>query len=179
DGIRDLHVTGVQTCALPISTARLMPGLFSAEVWGGATFDVAYRFLKEDPWERLDLLRREMPSVLLQMLVRGANAVGYRNYPDNVVRAFVREAARSGIDVFRIFDSLNWVEAMTVAMETAAAEGKLVEAAICYTGDIEDPARTKYSLEYYVRLARELKRRGAHILGIKDMAGLLKPFAAR
>lgn len=182
DAHQSLLATRVRTkdlVRIAAATARLMPGLFSAEVWGGATFDVAYRFLKEDPWERLDLLRREMPSVLLQMLVRGANAVGYRNYPDNVVRAFVREAARSGIDVFRIFDSLNWVEAMTVAMETAAAEGKLVEAAICYTGDIEDPARTKYSLEYYVRLARELKRRGAHILGIKDMAGLLKPFAAR
>lgn len=155
-----------------------MPGLFSAEVWGGATFDVAMRFLKEDPWERLDLLRQQMPTVMLQMLVRGANAVGYRNYPDNVVRAFVREAARSGIDVFRVFDSLNWAEAMTVAMETAAEEGKLVEAAICYTGDIEDPTRTKYSLDYYVRLAQDLHRRGAHIIGIKDMAGLLKPYAA-
>lgn len=160
------------------ATAKLMPGLFSAEVWGGATFDVAMRFLKEDPWERLELLRQHMPNVLLQMLLRGANAVGYRNYPDNVVRAFVQEAARAGIDLFRVFDSLNWVEAMTVAMETAAEEGKVVEAAICYTGDIEDPNRTKYDLAYYVRLARELQRRGAHIIAIKDMAGLLRPYAA-
>lgn len=160
------------------ATVKLMPGLFSAEVWGGATFDVALRFLKEDPWERLDVLRESMPNVLLQMLLRGANAVGYRNYPDNVVQAFVREAARSGIDVFRVFDSLNWVDGMTVAMETAAQEGKVVEAAICYTGDIEDPARTKYDIAYYVRLAKELQRRGAHIIGLKDMAGLLKPYAA-
>ena len=181
DAHQSLLATRVRTrdlARIASATVKLLPGLFSAEVWGGATFDVALRFLKEDPWERLDILRREMPTVLLQMLLRGANAVGYRNYPDNVVRAFVREAARSGIDLFRIFDSLNWVEAMTVAMETAAAENKLVEAAICYTGDIEDRARTKYTLQYYVRLAKELQRRGAHIIGIKDMAGLLKPYAA-
>lgn len=181
DAHQSLLATRVRTkdlVQIADATVRAMPGLFSAEVWGGATFDVAYRFLKEDPWERLDALRRLMPNVLLQMLVRGANAVGYRNYPDNLVRAFVREAARSGVDVFRVFDALNWVEAMTVAMETAAEEGKIVEAAICYTGDIEDPARTKYSLNYYVRLAKELQRRGAHVIGIKDMAGLLKPYAA-
>lgn len=181
DGHQSLLATRMRTLDLTraaAATMRAMPGLFSAEVWGGATFDVAYRFLKEDPWARLDALRELMPTVLLQMLLRGANAVGYRNYPDNVVRAFVREAARSGIDLFRVFDSLNWIEAMTVAMETAAEENKIVEAALCYTGDVEDPTRTKYDVAYYVRLAKELAKRGAHVIAIKDMAGLLKPYAA-
>ena len=133
----------------------------------------------EDPWERLDLLRRQIPNILFQMLLRGANAVGYTNYPDNVVRAFVREAARTGIDVFRIFDSLNWPPGILPALEMVAETGALAEAAICYTGDIDDPRRSRYGLRYYVDMAKDLERHGAHILGIKDMAGLLKPFAAR
>ncbi len=153
-------------------------GLFSLEMWGGATFDTAYRFLKEDPWERLDTLRAKVPNVLFQMLIRGANAVGYKNYPDNVIRKFVKEAAKSGIDVFRIFDSLNWIQGMEVALDETLNQGKLAEACICYTGDILDESRTKYNLAYYVRMAKELEKRGAHILGIKDMSGLLKPMAA-
>ncbi|MFO1121450.1 MAG: pyruvate carboxylase [Hyphomicrobiales bacterium] len=159
--------------------AVLLPDLFSVECWGGATFDVAMRFLREDPWERLARLRAAMPNHLLQMLFRSANAVGYTNYPDNVVEYFVDRAARSGIDVFRVFDSLNWVENMKVAMQAVLRSGKLLEAAVCYTGDILDPSRPKYDLGYYVRIARELEQEGAHILGIKDMAGLLKPAAAR
>ena len=149
-----------------------LPQLFSLECWGGATFDVAMRFLNEDPWERLALIREAAPTILTQMLLRGANAVGYTNYPDNVVRQFVRQAARSGMDLFRIFDCLNWVENMRVSIDAVAEEGKLVEGAICYTGDILDPARPKYSLRYYVDLAKHLERAGCHILGIKDMAGL-------
>jgi pyruvate carboxylase len=159
-------------------TARLGAGLFSLECWGGATFDVAMRFLKEDPWQRLHRLRQAVPSLLLQMLLRGSNAVGYTNYADNVVEWFVHEAAQGGVDVFRVFDSLNWARGMTVACEAVRKEGKILEASVCYTGDISDPARTKYPLRYYVELARELERMGAHFLGIKDMAGLLKPFAA-
>jgi len=159
--------------------ARLIPELFSLECWGGATFDVAMRFLREDPWERLAALRERMPNLLLQMLLRASNAVGYTNYPDNVVRFFVRRAADAGIDLFRVFDSLNWVENMRVAMDAVGESGKLCEAAICYTGDITDPRRDKYSLGYYVDLARQLEAAGAHILGIKDMAGLCKPEAAR
>lgn len=159
-------------------TARLMPELFSAEVWGGATFDAALRFLREDPWDRLHLLREKMPNVLFQMLLRGSNAVGYKNYPDNLIKRFVKEAASSGIDVFRIFDSLNWLDGMTLAIEAVRDTGKIAEAAICYTGDILDPSRTKYDLAYYQRMAKELEKRGAHILAIKDMAGLLKPEAA-
>ncbi len=159
--------------------ARLLPELFSVECWGGATFDVAMRFLKEDPWERLTELRRAMPNLLLQMLLRGANGVGYKNYPDNVVRFFVRTAAQAGIDVFRVFDSLNWVENMRVSMDEVIANGKICEAAICYTGDLSDPREDKYDLKYYVTLARELEAAGAHVLGIKDMAGLCKPEAAR
>ncbi|MBE0597592.1 MAG: pyruvate carboxylase, partial [Desulfuromonadales bacterium] len=153
-------------------------GLFSLEMWGGATFDVSMRFLREDPWERLDRLRAKIPNILFQMLLRGSNAVGYTNYPDNVVQEFVKKAAESGIDVFRIFDSLNWTKGMTVAMEAVRKNGAVCEAAICYTGDILDPKRDKYPLKYYVEMARELERMGAHILAIKDMAGLLKPFAA-
>jgi pyruvate carboxylase len=159
--------------------ARLMPDLFSLECWGGATFDVAMRFLKECPWERLELLRERVPNLLFQMLLRSANAVGYTNYPDNVVRHFVDRAAKSGVDVFRVFDSLNWVESMRVAIDAVGETGKLCEAALCYTGDILDPKRPKYDLKYYVGLAKELEKAGAHILGIKDMAGLLKPAAAR
>ncbi|MBD5656119.1 MAG: pyruvate carboxylase subunit B, partial [Candidatus Eremiobacteraeota bacterium] len=147
--------------------------------WGGATFDVAMRFLKEDPWWRLRAIRRDVPNVLLQMLLRGANAVGYTSYPDNVVRFYIAQAATAGIDVFRIFDSLNWVENMRVSIDAVLESGKLCEAAMCYTGDILDPSRTKYDLAYYVGLAKELEATGAHVLGIKDMAGLLKPEAAR
>ncbi|MEW6977850.1 pyruvate carboxylase [Bacillus pumilus] len=159
-------------------TAGLWPELFSMEMWGGATFDVAYRFLKEDPWERLKELRQEVPNTLFQMLLRSSNAVGYTNYADNVIKAFVKESAEAGIDVFRIFDSLNWVKGMTLAIDSVRESGKVAEAAICYTGDILDPSRPKYDLKYYVCLAKELESAGAHILGIKDMAGLLKPQAA-
>jgi pyruvate carboxylase len=158
---------------------RHLSGLLSLEAWGGATFDVAMRFLKEDPWERLDELRARVPNILLQMLLRASNAVGYTNYPDNVVRHFVAQAAAGGIDLFRVFDSLNWVDNMRVAMDAVLESGALLEAAICYTGDLTDPARTKYDLKYYVDMARQLEAAGAHILGIKDMAGLVKPEAAR
>ena len=159
-------------------TVRMLPNLFSLEMWGGATFDVAYRFLHEDPWERLTLLREKTPNLLFQMLLRSANAVGYTNYPDNVVRRFVAESASAGIDVFRIFDSLNWLEGMRVAIDAVRESGKVAEAALCYTGDILNPDRSKYDLNYYVTMAKELERAGANILGIKDMAGLLKPEAA-
>ncbi|MCA9185011.1 MAG: pyruvate carboxylase [Planctomycetales bacterium] len=159
--------------------ARLLPGLFSLEMWGGATFDTSMRFLKECPWQRLADVRAAVPNILLQMLLRAANAVGYTNYPDNVVVEFVREASQAGIDVFRVFDALNWTENMRVAMDAIVESGAICEAAICYTGDITDPKRTKYSLKYYVELAKELENMGAHILAIKDMAGLCKPFAAQ
>jgi pyruvate carboxylase len=160
------------------ATAQLGGGLFSLEMWGGATFDVSMRFLHEDPWERLDRLREKIPNILFQMLLRGSNAVGYTNYPDNVVQEFVAKAAQSGIDIFRIFDSLNWTKGMLVAMEAVQKHGAICEAAICYTGDILDPKRDKYPLNYYVNMAKELEKMGAHILAIKDMAGLIKPFAA-
>ncbi|GAB4171949.1 MAG: pyruvate carboxylase [Geothermobacteraceae bacterium] len=160
------------------ATAHLGGGLFSLEMWGGATFDVAMRFLSEDPWERLDRLRAKIPNICFQMLLRGSNAVGYTNYPDNVVREFVAKAAESGIDIFRVFDSLNWTKGMQVAMEAVRNAGAVCEAAVCYTGDILDPKRDKYPLQYYVDMAKELEKMGAHILAIKDMAGLLKPFAA-
>jgi pyruvate carboxylase len=159
--------------------ARHLSGLFSLEAWGGATFDVAMRFLREDPWDRLAQLREAVPNVLIQMLLRASNAVGYANYPDNVVRYFVAQAADAGIDLFRVFDSLNWVDNMRVAMDAVLESGALLEAAICYTGDLTDPTRTKYDLGYYVRMAKELEAAGAHVLGIKDMAGLCKPEAAR
>ena len=159
-------------------TARLLPNLFSVEMWGGATYDVAMRFLHEDPWERLQLIRERMPNVLMQMLLRASNAVGYTNYPDNLIREFVGKAATAGVDVFRIFDSLNWVEGMRLAIEATCQAGKIAEAAICYTGDILDLNRSKYDLNYYKNLAIELEKTGAHVLGIKDMAGLLKPEAA-
>ncbi|HAD03768.1 MAG TPA: pyruvate carboxylase, partial [Desulfuromonas sp.] len=160
------------------ATSYLGGGLFSLEMWGGATFDVSMRFLREDPWERLDRLREKIPNICFQMLLRGSNAVGYTNYPDNVVEGFVAQAARSGIDIFRVFDSLNWTKGMRVAMEAVRKNGAVCEAAMCYTGDILDPQRDKYPLKYYVDLAKELEGMGAHILAIKDMAGLLKPFAA-
>ena len=159
--------------------ARSLPQLLSLECWGGATFDVAMRFLTEDPWERLSLVREAAPNLLLQMLLRGANGVGYTNYPDNVVQHFVKQAASGGIDLFRVFDCLNWVENMRVAMDAVVAEGKLCEAAMCYTGDLLDPDRSKYDLKYYVGLAKDLEKAGAHIIAVKDMAGLLKPAAAR
>ncbi|MDM5223889.1 pyruvate carboxylase [Peribacillus sp. NJ11] len=159
-------------------TAKLLPDLFSMEMWGGATFDVAYRFLKEDPWDRLLSFREKAPNVLLQMLLRASNAVGYKNYPDNVIREFVEKSADAGIDVFRIFDSLNWVKGMEVAIDSVRQSGKIAEAAICYTGDLNDPSRSKYNIEYYKKMAVELEHAGAHILAIKDMAGLLKPDAA-
>jgi pyruvate carboxylase len=154
-------------------------GLFSLEMWGGATFDTALRFLKESPWERLAELRERVPNILFQMLLRAANAVGYTNYPDNVVRAFVQEAARAGIDLFRVFDALNWMPNLRLAVEAVRHTGMLCEAAICYTGDILDPGRTKYDLKHYVGLARQLEKLGANLLAIKDMAGLCKPYAAR
>ncbi|MBT0956225.1 pyruvate carboxylase [Alphaproteobacteria bacterium KMM 3653] len=160
------------------SYAANLPGLFSMECWGGATFDVAYRFLQECPWQRLRDLRKAMPNLMTQMLLRSSNGVGYTNYPDNVVQSFVSQAATSGVDVFRVFDPLNWVENMRVAMDSVLESNKVLEGTFCYTGDIMDPARDKYSLKYYVELAKELKAAGAHILGLKDMAGLLKPGAA-
>ncbi|ABV94219.1 pyruvate carboxylase [Dinoroseobacter shibae DFL 12 = DSM 16493] len=161
------------------SYAANLPQLFSVECWGGATFDVAYRFLQECPWQRLRDIRAAMPNVMTQMLLRGSNGVGYTNYPDNVVRAFTLQAAESGVDVFRVFDSLNWVENMRVAMDAVLESGKVCEGAICYTGDILDPNRAKYDLNYYVTMGKELREAGAHILGLKDMAGLLKPASAR
>lgn len=159
-------------------TARLLPELFSVEMWGGATFDVAYRFLREDPWERLLKLRQKMPNILFQMLLRASNAVGYKNYPDNVLQTFVSESSNAGIDVFRIFDSLNWLEGIIPALEAVRENNKVAEASICYTGNVLDKGRSKYDFTYYTKLATELEAAGAHILGIKDMAGLLKPEAA-
>lgn len=158
--------------------AHLMPKLFSVESWGGATFDVAMRFLKEDPWQRLADFSAAMPNLMQQMLLRASNGVGYTNYPDNVVRHFIDQSAQAGVDIFRIFDCLNWAENMRIAIDAVCETGKVAEAAICYTGDILDPSRPKYDLAYYVGLAKELESAGAHILAIKDMAGLLKPAAA-
>ncbi|WXR61839.1 pyruvate carboxylase [Peptostreptococcaceae bacterium AGR-M142] len=155
-----------------------MSDMFSFEMWGGATFDVAYRFLKESPWRRLETLRAKIPNVLFQMLLRASNGVGYSNYPDNVIKEFIKESANKGIDIFRIFDSLNWTENMKMPIEEALKTGKLVEGTMCYTGDISDKTKTKYDLNYYVKMAKELESMGVHILAIKDMAGLLKPFAA-
>jgi pyruvate carboxylase len=160
------------------ATSILGKDLFSLEMWGGATFDVAYRFLKESPWDRMIKLRKKIPNILFQMLLRGANGVGYKNYPDNVIRALIKEAAATGIDLFRIFDSLNWLKGMEIAIEEVLKQGKLAEACVCYTGDILDERRDKYSLQYYVQKAKEIEKTGAHILGIKDMSALLKPHAA-
>tara|TARA_Y100001933_G_scaffold241979_1_gene269226 strand:+ start:19846 stop:23328 length:3483 start_codon:yes stop_codon:yes gene_type:complete len=182
DGHQSLLATRMRSIDMikvaPAYAANL-PQLFSVECWGGATFDVAYRFLQECPWQRLRDLRAAMPNLLTQMLLRASNGVGYTNYPDNVVQEFVRQAADTGVDVFRVFDSLNWVENMRVAMDAVVDTGKICEGTICYTGDILDPARAKYDLKYYVSMAKELETAGAHILGLKDMAGLLKPSAAR
>ena len=152
--------------------------LFSMEMWGGATFDVSMRFLNEDPWERLETLRSIVPNVLFQMLIRGANAVGYKNYPDNTIRKFVKQSAKSGIDIFRIFDSLNWIEGMEIALDETLNQGMIAEATMCYTGDILDNTREKYNLDYYVKMAKRLEKMGTHFIGIKDMSGLLKPMAA-
>jgi pyruvate carboxylase len=183
--MRDAHQSLIATrmrtrdiVAAAEAYAKGLPQLLSLECWGGATFDVAMRFLSEDPWERLALVRERAPNLLTQMLLRGANGVGYTNYPDNVVKYFVRRAAQ-GIDLFRIFDCLNWVENMRVSIDAVCETGKLAEGAICYTGDILDPDRAKFSLNYYVGVAKELERAGCHILAIKDMAGLLLPAAAR
>ncbi|SFS64971.1 pyruvate carboxylase [Marininema halotolerans] len=181
DAHQSLFATRVRTqdlLQISEATGKLASGLFSLEMWGGATFDTSMRFLSEDPWERVRLLRERVPNVLFQMLLRGANAVGYTNYPDNVIQRFVQKSADTGIDVFRIFDSLNWTEGMGVAIDAVRQADKVAEATLCYTGDIMDPKRDKYTLQYYVQLAKELERMGAHILAIKDMAGLLKPYAA-
>ena len=182
DGHQSLLATRMRThdiAAIAGTYARALPDLLSLECWGGATFDVSMRFLTEDPWERLAKVREGAPNLLLQMLLRGANGVGYKNYPDNVVKHFVRQAAQGGIDLFRVFDCLNWVENMRVSMDAVAEENKLCEATICYTGDILNSARPKYDLKYYTGLAAELEKAGAHIIAVKDMAGLLKPAAAR
>lgn len=183
--LRDAHqsllatrVRSYDILAVADALARRTPELFSLEMWGGATFDTAMRFLREDPWERLHLLRERIPNICFQMLFRGSNAVGYSNYPDNVVAGFVRHAAAQGIDIFRIFDSLNYLPNLKVAMDAVQKTHAICEAAICYTGDILDPNRTKYSLQYYIDLAKELEKMGAHILAIKDMAGLCRPPAA-
>jgi len=159
-------------------TAHLAKDLFSMEMWGGATFDVSLRFLKECPWDRIKQLREKAPNVLFQMLLRGSNGVGYKNYPDNVIRKLIQEAADSGIDVFRIFDSLNWLEGMEVAIDEVRKQNKIAEVCMCYTGDILDKSKTKYTLEYYLDLAKSIEKAGAHILAIKDMSALLKPYAA-
>ncbi len=160
------------------ATAHLAPELFSLESWGGATFDTAYRFLHEDPWDRLRKLKAAAPNLLQQMLLRGANAVGYTHYPDNVVEAFIDEAAEAGVDVFRVFDSLNDLESMKVSIDRIRRTGKVAEVAICYTGDVANPKRPKYTLDYYAELAKRIEDLGAHFLCIKDMAGLLRPRAA-
>ncbi len=183
--MRDAHQSLMATRVRTVDMEKIAPAmsaygndLFSLEMWGGATYDVAYRFLKEDPWERLKVLREQIPNILFQMLFRGANAVGYKNYPDNVIKQFIKTASKNGIDVFRIFDSLNWMEGMEIAIDEVLKENKIVEACICYTGDILDEKRDKYTLKYYVDLAKKLEKRGAHILAIKDMSALLKPMAA-
>ncbi len=182
DGHQSLLATRMRSIdmvrAAPAYSANL-PQLFSMECWGGATFDVAYRFLQECPWQRLRDLRARMPNIMTQMLLRGANGVGYTNYPDNVVQFFVKQAAETGVDVFRVFDSLNWVENMRVAMDAVLETGKVLEGTVCYTGDLLDPNRSKYDLKYYVAMGKELKAAGSHVLGLKDMAGLLKPTQAK
>ena len=182
DAHQSLLATRVRTkdmMNIASKTAEVFKDSFSLEMWGGATFDVAYNFLKENPWERLERLRKAIPNILFQILLRATNAVGYKNYADNVIVKFVKESANAGVDVFRIFDSLNWVDQMKVANEAVQNAGKISEGAICYTGDILNPERSNvFTLEYYVKLAKELEREGFHILAIKDMAGLLKPKAA-
>lgn len=182
DAHQSLMATRMRTIDLLTAapaTNKAMENAFSVEAWGGATFDVAYRFLKESPWVRLQQLRDKMPNTLIQMLLRASNAVGYTNYPDNVVKEFIRVSAERGVDVFRIFDSLNWIENMKMPIEQALKTGKIVEGAICYTGDILDPREKKYTVEYYMKKAKELEKEGCHIFAVKDMAGLLKPYAAK
>ena len=182
DGHQSLLATRMRSIDMinvaPAYAANL-PQLFSVECWGGATFDVAYRFLQECPWQRLRDIRARMPNIMTQMLLRASNGVGYTNYPDNVVQGFVKQAAETGVDVFRVFDSLNWVENMRIAMDAVIEAEKVCEGTICYTGDILNPERAKYDLKYYVQMGKALKDAGAHVLGLKDMAGLLKPAAAR
>nr|XP_021401415.1 pyruvate carboxylase, mitochondrial [Lonchura striata domestica] len=182
DAHQSLLATRVRTRDLarvaPFAAHALSP-LCSMETWGGATFDVAMRFLHECPWERLRELRRLVPNIPFQMLLRGANAVGYTNYPDNVVQRFCEVAVANGMDIFRVFDALNYVPNLLLGVEAAGSAGAVVEAALSYTGDVADPTRTKYSLDYYLGLARELVAAGTHVLCIKDMAGLLTPTAAR
>ena len=184
--MRDAHQSLMATRMRTVDLVKIaealnynMGELFSVEMWGGATFDVAYRFLHEDPWERLKILRDKMPNMLLQMLIRGNNTVGYKNYPDNVVAKFIKESSKNGIDLFRIFDSLNWLPGMQLSIDEVLKNGKIAEATMCYTGDILDEKKDKYSIKYYVDLAKELERTGAQIIGIKDMSGLLKPYAAK
>ena len=177
DGHQSLLATrmrSIDMVSIAPTYASNMSSLFSMECWGGATFDVAYRFLQECPWQRLRDIRAKMPNIMTQMLLRASNGVGYTNYPDNVVQEFVRQAAESGVDVFRVFDSLNWVENMRVAMDAVINAGKVCEGTMCYTGDMMDPKRSKYDLKYYVGMAKELEKAGAHVLGLKDMAGLMK-----
>lgn len=184
--MRDGHQSILATRMRSFDMVRVAPvyahhlsNLFSVECWGGATFDVSYRFLQECPWQRLRDLRKAMPNLLTQMLLRGANGVGYTSYADNVVQAFVQQAADTGIDIFRVFDSLNWVENMRVSMDAVNEAGKICEGTICYTGDVTDPNSHKYDIQYYVDMAKSLKSAGAHIIGLKDMAGLMKPNAAK
>lgn len=184
--MRDAHQSLMATRMRTVDLVKIaealnynMGELFSVEMWGGATFDVAYRFLHEDPWKRLKILRDKMPNMLLQMLIRGNNTVGYKNYPDNVVVKFIKESSKNGIDLFRIFDSLNWLPGMQLSIDEVLKNGKIAEATMCYTGDILDEKKDKYSIKYYVDLAKELERTGAQIIGIKDMSGLLKPYAAK
>ncbi len=183
DAHQSLLATRMRTydmLAVADAVARRTPDLFSLEMWGGATFDVTMRFLREDPWERLRDIREKVPNILLQMLFRGSNAVGYTNYPDNVVKGFIKHAAQNGMDIFRIFDSLNYLPNLTAAMQAVREDtSSICEGTLCYTGDILDPKRDKYDLKYYVRLAKELEKMGAHMLCIKDMAGLVRPYAAK
>ncbi len=181
DAQQSLHATRMRSLDMErIAPAYAVLGkdLFSLEMWGGATFDTTLRFLKESPWERLEMLREKIPNILMQMLLRGANAVGYKSYPDNAIRKFVKESAKAGIDVFRIFDSLNWVESQLVSIDEVRNQGMIAEAAMCYTGDILDESREKYNLKYYINKAKTLEKAGANIIAIKDMSGLLKPMAA-
>ncbi|HQS50889.1 MAG: pyruvate carboxylase [Sphingobacteriales bacterium 17-39-43] len=182
DGHQSLLATRMRTydmLKVAEAYAKDHPQTFSMEAWGGATFDVCLRFLHEDPWIRLQKLRAAMPNILIQMLIRGCNGVGYSAYPDNLVESFVQKSWENGVDVFRIFDSLNWMENIAPCIDMVRKTGGIAEGALCYTGDILDPKRTKYNLDYYLRLAKDLENAGSHILGVKDMSGLLKPYAAK
>ncbi len=183
DAHQSLLATRMRTydmLAVADAVSRRTPNLFSMEMWGGATFDVTMRFLREDPWDRLRQLRKHVPNILFQMLFRGSNAVGYTNYPDNVVKGFIKHSAENGMDIFRIFDSLNYLPNLTAAMEAVREDtSSICEGTVCYTGDILDPKRDKYGLKYYIKLAKELEQMGAHMLCIKDMAGLVRPYAAK